>query len=594
MAPSIPSPRGFALVGLLLACGAEPPPDAPRPAEPVAPQPAEATPPASSVEAPPEEPAKAPPEEPAKAGPEPTGSLQLVAVREGITSLLAHDDAPVLVLEGEPVPWTAGRFAPAPGGARGLPAGFEPMADFQGARAVGSEARAGRITWVTTETHYSRVSPQLEVYQRRGDVWQRVEIRKGPLVGYYAAYVERAGALLGLRQWSLDPSKELTIDEQEGAPEYAGLLRTLERAKPAWVHLAGPEAELPVIPADTALDQAVSLADGTIVALTPSEGPGPSPRLLQWSPTSVEAQTVTVPELDDAHALGLSTDGSWVIVYGTLEREDGSEAYLALGHEGRWERVPVSLPGRSADEPLGLVGAARTATGELWIALGIRGLLVGEAQPVWRRPVDGSWEPVPLPPLEAERLGAAKRWIYEDDTGRNDWVEHEQEPLGSEPPRATGLVAAAGAVWVALEQDNDTAFHGPISTVFGTVPEVGEPTLLPPVWRTTLERRNASAAELAPGSDACQGVTLVVGPASLATERAELVEALAAVEPDDGPPLGTIYTGELDGRELLVAHGTASTPAEAKALARAVGAVSGTEVALDCRVPLLGTVLHQP
>ena len=43
-----------------------------------------------------------------------------------------------------------------------------------------------------------------------------------------------------------------------------------------------------------------------------------------------------------------------------------------------------------------------------------------------------------------------------------------------------------------------------------------------------------------------------------------------------------------------MAHGTASTPAEAKALARAVGAVSGTEVALDCRVPLLGTVLHQP
>ena len=68
-----------------------------------------------------EEPAKAPPEEPAKAGPEPTGSLQLVAVREGITSLLAHDDAPVLVLEGEPVPWTAGRFAPVPGETEFIP-----------------------------------------------------------------------------------------------------------------------------------------------------------------------------------------------------------------------------------------------------------------------------------------------------------------------------------------------------------------------------------------------------------------------------------------------------------------------------------------
>ncbi|MCX4240793.1 hypothetical protein [Paraliomyxa miuraensis] len=596
----------FSMLGLLAACGAEPPANpAERPAEPVVPSNAsDATPTDAQTTPTGTAPADAAAAEPAApdttADPTPTipgSTLHVVALREGAVDLFVHRQAPVLSLEGEPVPWVKGRFVPEPNGARGLPPSFEPMAHIGFTRAMGGDSQAPLPTWVTLETIYDRAGARYDVHRRDGDRWRPVERTKGPIVAHYHAYVEREGALLGLQVWS--PTEESYYDEsedEESIAAAAALERALKRARPTWVRLVGAEVPMPKIPAKTALTGAVTTSDGTLYAITERRSEDSPHRLLRWRPGGVDAESVVVPGLDRTYEASLSTSGDWVLAHGGIEGEgegQADEAYLAIGHADAWERIPMPLPLGDRDMPPNVLAASRAPNGELWIALGVRDLpMGGEPVPVWRKPVDGAWEAVPLPRVELGAFGPSKTWIFEGEHGRNTWVEHEREPIDHSSTRVVGLTWAAGAIWVALQLDGDSADHGPRSVVLTNDPTATAVTVLPPVWKTELERANAASGSAKPGERGCDSFTVVLGPASLATEHPERVDAVDAIEVEDVmQPVSTIYVAELGGAKVLATRSQVSSPAEAEAVRKAVAAVVGTEVELVCHNPMLETVV---
>jgi hypothetical protein len=210
---------------------------------------------------------------------------------------------------------------------------------------------------------------------------------------------------------------------------------------------------------------------------------------------------------------------------------------------------------------------------------------------VWRKPVDGAWEPVPLPTPSADALGPSKRWVLDGIYGHNDWEEQERGPLEAEPKRALGLVWSGGSVWVALDLGY---YGGPLVAVMTTDPSAKDLVVLPPAWRTALDRRNESVAGAKPGGKGCDALSVVVGPASLASDRPELIAAIKAIELDDEyAKLGATYTGELDGAKVLVVRAFVESPKQATKVRKAVAEATGLPAALDCRIPLLETMVSQ-
>lgn len=610
--PSLVHP--LVVLGLLAACGGS---EAPIPlgaAEPVASAQAD---PASAVEpVPTAEPSTSRPSEavPPSAAPidaEPTAldpspvepspavpsTLHVVAVREGSIDLFRHRDAPVAVVDGEPIPWVGDRFRPQPRGARGLPPSLDPMVMLGYTSAVGGTNQDPAPTWVTMERHYDRVGSISEVYQRRGNRWRKVGLRKKPLIGYYGAYVEREGALLGLQAWDIEAREEdheEPEDEEAAARQLARVEateRTLRRAKRRFVRLSGAEIAVPEVPPKALPLYAASTTDGTVYAISSPYGEDTKPELLMWPPGTTTAEVVPVPGLDHAWSMGLSTSGDWVLAHGSLEVEDAdAESFLAVGRGRAWERIPTVLPNRFEDADINIFAAARTPAGELWIALGVRSLEMDHEQPVWRKPVDGDWELVPLPQPKVEQFGPSKGWIFEGVYGRNDWFEMERDPITMGSLRVAGLVWASGAVWMAVELGS--AFGGgPTRTmVLTTRPTTTDPVLLPPNWETELVRHNALHRKSTPGSAGCETLSLVLGPASLATERPELAKTVDGLELDD-EPLGSIYTGTLDGASALVVRTFVFSEPHAEEVRAAVADATGLEVKADCRLPLLETMV---
>lgn len=499
---SIPSYVAVALA-LVAACGSDanvpatPAPASesavPEPAvpEPAVPEPASA--PDEAVDATPAtakvEPAAIEPVEPELAA---ATTLRTVAVREGVLSLARQRDEPLIVMEGEPVRLRDGVFTRDPSGSAGLWPDDLPM-DHEAISLAAVSLDEPLGAWSSAEHEVHRMTSVMEAYQRRGDRWRSIPLRKGVLEAYYGAFVERDGALLALRSWMGDPRKILATYDEEGEGENEEEMeareskvdKALARAKQSWVRIAGAEGTvLPKIPANTVvLGTTTTTADGTLMAVavsTKSEGTF----VLCWPPGEALAVHSDIPDSADASGFWLGSSGEWNLLSGGVY-SDAPQGYLAIARGNEWQRVAVTLPGRDTSLPFHVSGAARLPDGELWIAIadhyvgreGSAGMGGGEI--VWRKPLEGTWQPVPLP-----KLG---------------------EDPALEPEHATGLLWAAGAVWIlvgagsAYEDDVDAPTR---SAVLTTAPGTGLPTVLPNDEQLARERgprKQVKAPE--PGSE---------------------------------------------------------------------------------------------
>jgi hypothetical protein len=610
MTPRSPLAPALAALALVIACTS--PPEATP--EPAATTPA-ATTPAAKAPADPTPAAKAPTEPtPAITEPTPTptadaptptpvGPLRVAAVREGPVRLLRQRDAPLVVLEGEPVPWIDGAFTRRPDAGAGLSTELSENDD-----AIHSLATVGGDddplgAWTTIVQEFMRTASIYEVYQRKDGAWRRKNLRKGVLVAYYAAYVERQGALLALQSWALDAKQDVYGEEDErpaASAFHTKVSRALARAQPSWVRIAGAElAAVPEIPAGLQLGGAVTTTDdGTILALASKpDADGDGGVVLMWPPGASVAERVEVPGLGDASNVTLGSSGEWATLGGRTDSTAGEESYLAVGRGREWERVTVSLPGRPAGATVDIAGAARAPDGELWIALGNPWQGGGDPQPVWRKPVEGPWQPVTLPTVGGDAFGPGTSRVHDMSDGRG-WVEITRKSDPVPPEQAVGLVWAAGAMWVTL--DAGDAYEGvamaPSRTVVLTSrPGTAPATVLPPTWQILLERENHARRSAQPGGKGCDEFSIVIGPATLATTKPELAATIGGFTAsgsafDGDATFSAIYTAEHDGAEVLVAHAAAGTAELATALQGGVtkaldaAGVPSNAVAADCRI----------
>jgi hypothetical protein len=493
-------------LALALACTppAEPEPAKAEPAkaEPATPEPATPEPTAAKAEPAKAEPAKAEPAKAEPATPEPTTpallpplTLRTVAVRQGAITLLRQRDAPLVVIDGEPVTWVDDAFVRHPTGSKGLWTSRLPK-DHDRSLTIAAVSLEPLGAWTSTEHEIPRFNSYYEVYERSGDTWRQQPLRDGPIVAYYTAFVERDGALLALRSWAsdADEANELErIDEpdEDSEARRAKLDRALEQAKQVFVRIAGDEAVVaPEIPAGTRVrGDVTTTSDGTIVAFA-SERAGESESsktiALAWRPGQAKPERIEVPDEEQLQASSLSSSGEWVLFGGTTHEDDAPsmESYLVVGRPGgEWPRVPVSLSGRSAPEMQTYVsGAARLSDGELWIAIsdpyadGEGSTGAGGGQVVWRKPVEGQWQPVPLPKLRDDASGQ----------------EHE-------PYHATALFSTSDAVWIVVGAGAayDSSEKVPtLSAVLTTRPGAAPPTVLPS--EAQLRRERSARARSSP------------------------------------------------------------------------------------------------
>jgi hypothetical protein len=473
---------------------AEPSKAEPAKAEPakVEPTAAEVAPTAAKVEPTEAEPAK--PETPTPALPPPP-TLRTVAERQGVITLLRQRDAPLVVIDGEPVTWVDDAFVRHPTGSKGLWSSRLPK-DHDRSVTLAAVSLDELGAWTTTEHEIPRFSSYYEVYERNGDTWRQQPLRDGPIVAYYTAFVERDGALLALRSWASDADEANALDridepDADSEAREAKLDRKLERAKQAWVRIAGDKAVVaPEIPAGTAVrGDVTTTSDGTILALA-SEQAGESESrktiALAWRPGQAKPERIEVPDEELLQASTLGSSGEWVLMGGMTYKEGNAnmEGYLVVGRPGgQWSRIRVNLPGRSAPELQSYVsGAARLSDGELWISIsdpykdGEGSTGAGGGQVVWRKAVEGQWQPVPLPKLRDAASGQ----------------EHE-------PFHATALFSASDAVWIVVGAGAayDGSENAPtLSAVLTTRPGAAPPTVLPS--EAQLRRERSSRARSSP------------------------------------------------------------------------------------------------
>lgn len=594
--------------GSTAAAKAEPPPaeakePAPAKAEP-APVKGSEPPPAEGVEPAPArvEPSPTPavPSEPIAAGP-----LRVVAVREGDIELLRQRDAPLLVIDGEPVAFVDGAFARHPVGSAGLWSATPPDSETTVTlAAVSLEEPLG--AWVTVEHEGMRSASHYAVYHRDGQAWRQQKLGQGLIVGFHSAFVERDGALLALRGWAPEPNESNRHMDGEGpaAEAYeAKLDRALDRAEHEWVRIAGSEtAVIPEIPANVGVGRGVkTLADGSLVALAQEsmpDGSGGSRMLLTWRPGKAEPERTELPEAKDTNLLSLASSDGWSMIGGATD-EGGT--YLALGGPEPWARVPVALPGRPSSASVAISGAARLPDGELWIALGDPFSGGGDRQPVWRKPVDGPWTPVVLPTVESDAFGPAEGWARDGTADERGWVSIQRTKEAFVPEQSLGLLSAGGAIWIVVQGQYATSDVGEAAqrtVVLTTAPGTAPPVVLPAEWTLALERRNHGLRATKPGRKGCEGFTIELGPAALAEGSPTLATTIAAValdetEKTEPAKIVSVYVAKRGAGEVLVAEARAGSPARADALREAVlAAMSTAGVATDavasaCRIPAI-------
>jgi hypothetical protein len=528
----------------------------------------------------------------------PASPLHLIALREGSIQLVGLGATPTAVLEGEPLPLVDGVPSRGPSGSRGLPtfAGYDSQTQ---ALAVAGTLDASGIAWVSTEQEYDRAGSLHRVYRNRnqGKGWERAALRKGIVTAYHLAYVERDGALFGLQAWDRDPEQD-HWDPEDDSPAARAYDRALDRAlgklHGSFVRLAGPKIAAPVLPAGTTPSTAVTTNDGTLYVLAQVVRSNTNTDVLfAWPPGAERAELVDLP---DWHGYDprLSSNGDVAMVTGeSVDPKGGpAQSYLAQGRGSTWERVPVSLPGRSPKASAQVIGAARTPAGELWIAVGDPWQVEPGDQPLWRKPVDGPWQPVPLPTFGDELFGRGEGFVY-DVTGieAQGWSAIERPTLVGVTPQPTALAWIDGAMWVVLELGGayelgvDAAT--PRAVLLSTAAARAEPARLPSRGELYVERHNTLHRRATPGKGVCQRSAFVLGPASLLQTRPELALAVRKAVSTAELAVDRIYVGRLDDEEVLVAGVYARSPAEAKTLRRAVAAVTGAAPVVECRIPTL-------
>lgn len=514
--------------------------------------------------------------------------LHVVARREGAIDLRTTNGHAAVVLEGELLPIVDGVPTRGPSGGRGLPQlGDE---DGRGSTlAVAGSLAASGTAWTSIEEQFDRAGSEYWVHRNRGEGWERVDLRKGLLVAYDVGYVEREGALLGLRAWARDPRQDHYEPEDDGPRARAyrrALERALAKAQPHFVHLGGPKIAVPELPADVEPFAAASTDDGSIHALAYTQQDDTTVAvLLAWPPGATRAELVPLPPFADSQPR-LWSDGAQAIVTGVVEASEGtSPRYLAVGRGTQWERIPVDLPPLSDDAPTAITGAARLDDGEVWIAIGDPWTESTPDPVVWRRPAGGTWQPVPLPAFDDALFGRDPAVVYEV-TGMGDeaWTDVRRGPQTLQGLRATALVRDGGVVWVALELDaafEEDSSSTPRAVLLTTGPAPAQPMVLPSRSEAYVERHDALLRDPIPGEGSCQRFSLVLGPA----ERPELAAPLSTLELEGSADVSRTYVGELDGRSVVVATGHAYGAGDAKRLREQVAAASGTSPTVECRIP---------
>jgi hypothetical protein len=553
-----------------------------------------------------------------------------VVVREGQALLLRQRDAPLLVVDGEPRTFRDGGFPPHPSGITGweVPESFTPFRDTAG---VSLDAPLG--AWVTSEHYSLRAGPMYTVHQHEGERWKRIDLRKGLVTAYYAAFEERDGALLALRSWFPDPEEEanntLGPDDLEAAYP-AKLERAMAKTTQAWVTLAGPKSpSIPQIPKDMMLPGgATTTSDGTLWALAEAksraevaaaatasvdeQAAAPRPRLglLMWPPGQTNAEHVDVPGLADARDVALHGSGDWALVTGATD----TERYLALGRGTEWQRIPVSLPIDANEPVVHLSAAARLPDGELWIALPYL-VAGGDGPPVWRKPVDGSWQPVPLPEVRSDLFEPSGQWARHPLS--DQWIPSQRPQGALKLVEVPSLVWAANAIWLVAGASREQLDTDPIdssaralgySVVLTTLPGDALPTLLPPTWQVRLEHRNERNRAAKPGQGDCSNFTIVLGPGSLVDPSkpehppafvSTLAERRSPPVEGSQPHIVSIYTTKRDAGEVLVAEAYAYGLAEATALRDMATRVmsdagAATTITIECSIPFVERMIVPP
>lgn len=439
--------------------------------------------------------------------------------------------------------------------------------------------------------------------RNQGRGWELLDLRKGPLVAYYATFVARDGALLGLRSWANDPEQDVFQFEGEpGAEAYArAATRAMARADHRFVKLAGAKAAVPKLPAGARPFAAVSGSDGTLYALAREQGKGDETVvLLVWPPGATAAKRVVLPGAKLAD-VSLASSGEWALVFGADNDGQGTRtSYLAMGRGTEWPAVPViTTKTPRSDDPVAITGAARAEDGELWVTIGEHSM-AGGIHPLWRKPSEGSWVEVPLPRLEG--------WFSRDETivfdawgaSNHPWLEM-QRAQGTGALRGNALVWAEGAVWAVIEigeaygDDSGVYMQVPRSLLLSTRPAAAAPVTLPPSTQMHLEQHNGLRAGAKPGQRGCEGFTLVLGPASLAEQQPKLVAAVATLGTDRGDwQITQVYVGELDDVSVLAAAARVTAERSVAELRGAVTKVMGVEPTVDCRVPTLERIVQKP
>ncbi len=531
--------------------------------------------------------------------------LHLVALREGSIQLMRLGTSSAAVLEGEPLPIVDGVPSRGPSGSLGLPT-FEGYDSRTHATALAGTLDPSGTAWVTTAQEYDRAGSLYRVHRNRnqGKGWERVDLHRGLVTAYHLAYVQRDGALFGLRAWDRDPEQdewEAEDDSPKARAYRRALSRALRKVHGGFVRLEGPEVAVPELPDGASPFAAVATDDGTLYVLAQEVRDHTNTDvLLVWPPGSTKAETVGLP---DWHGYDprLWANGDLAIVTGASSEANGTteQSYLALGRGTAWERVPVRLPGRPAKASARVLGAAKTPAGELWIAVGDPWQAEPGDLPVWRKRESGTWQPVPLPAFGDDLFGRGEGLVY-DVTGveTEGWSTIERPTLANVAPQATALAWLDGAIWVVLELGSAYELGVDASTpravLLSTRPAHAAPTRLPARWELYVERHDSLHREATPGKGACRRAAFVLGPASLLQTRPELVDAVRKAVSTAELAVEQIYVARLDDEEVLVAGVHAQSPAEVKALQRVVTEAAGTAPSIECRIPTLVRMLPSP
>jgi hypothetical protein len=538
----------------------------------------------------------APPREPSNA----STTFQLLALREGPLTLAVWQDQPTLLAGGVPIAIGADG-TPQPQAK--LAEGLEPV-EGMSVPMFDTLAFAGSLdgeAWVTTRQEYDRAAAEYDVYAWTKGRWKRQKLEQGPIVEFYPAYVEREGALLGLRAQASNPLRD-TFEFDDDTPKAErfrkDLAAALASAPQGFVHLSGPApTALPELPRKLDLLAAATTRDGTLYALgqppvTPEQPdeetgsvyqPARESVLLVWPPGQ---QVATEVSLRGSTSTSMFASGDAVLV--------GDESLLVV------QGTKVEVVDLRGVPDHGVHSAARSPAGDLWLVVGDYARGAGEpSDNLWFRAAPTSaaptpsWSRVSLPRPRGPIAEVRERWVW-DPEGDIEWSQRERAELATIPvaesvffARDTAwVVADLGSVWGSDHFMNTSRFVG----LFGNPPTEVAPVEIEALDITQVRQQGVLAKRLEPGSAKCRFVAVSLGT----PEQAEAMRAKAdSFELEsDGVGIGDLYVGELSGkRELILGLLVIEQEAVADALTKVREHFGVPEASADCRPRVLVEML---